>query len=554
LANALANRTANYTPGSLLSQDNVWIEQVDEIKSLLRSYGCHSEVEMLQNYDLAYNLATYLLVSSETRPRTCVSQAKQLLQHAETSALTVLESTKPPQDNTKDVETTKKQQLAEREAVPIRVNLAYANLLLGGESNEKEALRTFLTCVMEGGKKKIKSGMEGNSLAVSSNNLALLRDGKESVFDVLKRIPEVTSGSVCEDGGKSGKGNTAGVTSIPLVGATPQQVRTVLYNRALQLAKMGSVGACLETLAVLRASLGVSYRGDNVESSEKKTPGSPKSKGKKKKGVVKSESSEISLAAQDVPTAKPSSEVEAIAWNARADLVESELRRVVAADGSKAEDIVNSAISSLDLAENGSAANDDAVGALSYTKAQLLLHTAALSSGQTKSQPLITSLESLPPLIQSCPGTSVTLASLYGTPHKDESTSRSLEIMSSLGDDVPARLAMAEFHIERNSYEEAIKLLESILDEGDSVTTDQLMSATALLVQAFSYIDPEKASDYAEALQEACSEAEVDGEELELMEIPRFAKKALGGEAAATSSKVRKMITSAGGKRGASHR
>jgi N-dimethylarginine dimethylaminohydrolase len=126
--------------------------------------------------------------------------------------------------------------------------------------------------------------------------------------------------------------------------------------------------------------------------------------------------------------------------------------------------------------------------------------------------------------------------------------------MSSLGDDVPARLAMAEFHIERNSYEEAIKLLESILDEGDSVTTDQLMSATALLVQAFSYIDPEKASDYAEALQEACSEAEVDGEELELMEIPRFAKKALGGEAAATSSKVRKMITSAGGKRGASHR
>ncbi|KAL3767897.1 hypothetical protein ACHAWO_001793 [Cyclotella atomus] len=556
LANALANRSANYTPGSLLSSknDTPWIEQVDEITSLLQSYGTSAantnEEDMLQNYDLAYNLATYLLISSDARPRSSVIQAKRLLQHAEKSASTVLESSnQPPQDVGVEEDAKKQQQklIAEKEAMPIKVNLAYAHLLLGGEENNKEALRTYLTCFMEGNKKGAasKGGIEANLLAAASNNLALLRDGKESVFDVLKRIPAASSCSVSEETVKGGK-SAGGVTSIPLVGATPQQVRTVLFNRALQLAKMGNAGGCLETLAVLRASLEIAYRGDD-EGEGKKTPGSPKSNGKKKKSVGKSESNDVSVSLQDVPTARPSSDVEAIAWNARADWVESELRRVVASDEKKPDDIVRSAISNLDKAEMGSGSGDEAAGALSFMKTQLVLHSA-VSNGQTKPQPLIESLQSLPPLVQSSPGTTVTLASLHGVLHKEESTSRSVEIMSSLGDDIPAKLAMAEFYLERNRYDDATKQLESILDENESATTNQLMSATALLVQALSYIDPEKANDYAESLREACGEVEANGEELESMEIPRSAKKA--GEASASTSKVRKMIASAGGKRG----
>ena len=587
ISNALANRIANYTPGSTtlfgdnrMEEKEVWVETVSEVKNLLQRYYNQEtynqgdrDTTMLQNYDLAYNLATYLLITADARSKSDLGLSARLLADAEASALTILEPTSTANDESKnDTEQDAiKKARAEKEALPIQINLAYAQLLQGGDTNEKEALRRYLTCIMgsssqkKGAAKSNSSSVEGNLVATASNNLALLRDGKESVFDILKRIPDVSSGSVREDGGSvhNGKGNTGSssstVSSIPLTGATPQQIRTVLFNRALQYAKMGNVGGCLEALAVLRASLEISYRGDDESGDgrgNKKAPGSPKSKGKKKKGVNKSESSDISIERDDVPAAKPASEVETIAWNARADWVESELRRVVAAaassDDKKPEDIINDAISYLDSAMKSNA-NDEAAGALSLMKAQLQLYNAAVTNGQTKPQPLISSLESLPPLIQSCPGTTVTLASLHGSVSKDDGTARGLEIMSSLGDGIPAQLALAEFHLERNQYDEAIKLLEGILDQKDLATTEQVMSATALVVQALSYSDPEKANDYAETLREACGEdTEMDGEELEAMEIPRFAKKA--GEAAASSSKVRKMIASSGGKRGAGHR
>eukprot|EP00984_Skeletonema_dohrnii_P025748 scaffold14936_cov78-Skeletonema_dohrnii-CCMP3373.AAC.1 len=141
---------------------------------------------MLQNYDLAYNLATYMLVSSDARSQSQVVQAKSLLEQAEKSALTILESSSPAEEDddedgdtdpaNDDEEKQKMLLLAETEAGPIRANLALANVLLGGEDNEMDALRTYLTLLT----KTVKSGTEqGNLLATSSNNLALLRDGKE---------------------------------------------------------------------------------------------------------------------------------------------------------------------------------------------------------------------------------------------------------------------------------------------------------------------------------------------------------------------------------------
>lgn len=596
LANALANRTANYTAGSLLlSNDNSsWVEKVEEIVSLLQSYGTEDispvskegEQDILQNYDLAYNLATYLLVSSDARSRRSIAQAKRLLTHAEKSALTLLESTSSPNndeddnaDLTEEERTNKQQsrkqqqqqqqQLAEKEAMPIRANIAYANVLLGGEENEKDAMRTFLTCLMEGTKQKKNKGgaggVEANLLAAASNNLAFLRDGKESVFDVLKRIPTACSSSVSEDGG-AGKGG-GGTSAVPLVGATPQQVRTVMFNRSLQLAKMGNASGCLEALAVLRASLKISYRGDDAGEKESKASAensSPKrnAKGKKKKAAVTTESTndalnDISLIQQDVPTAQPSSDVEAVAWNARADWVESELRKTIGSDNKKPDDIINSAIATLDSATKVSNVNDEAAGALAFMKAQILLHNSALTNGQTKPQLLIPTLESLPPLIQACPGTTVTMASLHGALHKDEYLSRSVEIMSSLGDDISARLAIAEFCLERYRFDDSLRLLEGVLDEEDVATTDQFMTATALIVRALSYTDPEKAEVYAETLREACTDSGLDGEKLEAMEIPMFAKKAVspgsGGRVANRSLTFRKISASTGSKQGPNH-
>lgn len=539
LSNALANRIANYTPGSLLQEDGTsmvsWLEEDESVRQLIESYGegGEDEEEMLQNYDLAYNLATYLLVSSDARSQSQVVQAKRLLEQAEKSALTILESSSPEEEEegkdgdadpaaVDDEEDAEKQLLAEREAGPIRANLALANILMGGEDNEMDALRTYLTLLTKAAK---SSGAEqGNLLATSSNNLALLRDGKESVFDVLKRIPITSSLSVSENGvsdsntSKKKKGKGGGVSTVPLVGATPQQVRTALFNRALLFAKMGNATGCTEALDVLRASLLVSYHGDGSKAG--RSGFATSGKGKKKKTPASSD---------DVPTARPSSDAEIAAWKAQADWLESELVRISDAKDKSSDDILQGAIESLDKVMNTSAS-----GALSHTKSQLLLHKEALTNPELNVDGVIGALESLPLPVQTCPGTKVALASLYGSSNNDE---KAEQLLSDLGNDI----ALAEFRLERGQYEQAVDLLEGILEEQGS---NAPMEIKAMLVKALSYTDPEQAEDIAQSLLEVTS-AELDGEKLEAMEIPRFAKKA--GD---SSSKVRKTIAATGGGKG----
>jgi signal recognition particle subunit SRP72 len=559
LSNALANRIANYTPGSMLQNDGTskvsWLEQDESIRQLIQSYGednnsCgddndDEEMNMLQNYDLAYNLATYMLLSSDGRSQSQVVQAKRLLEHAEKSALTILDSTSPEEEEEDgegeeeegapvDVDNDEKQQkmvlLAEREAGPIRANLALANILLGGEENEMAALRTYLTLLTKASKEAGAAAEQGNLLATVSNNLALLRDGKESVFDVLKRIPITSSLSVSEDvtsnGGKKkkGKGGSGGggVSIVPLVGATPQQVRTALFNRALLLAKMGNTTGCTEALEVLRASLLVSYHGDN--STANKNIFGKKGKGKKK----------ITPATEDdVPTARPCSDAEIAAWKAQADWLESELVRISESTDKNSADIIDSAIANLDKAINTSGSTDG-LGALSYTKSQLLLHRAVLADADSAAPSIIDAIESLPLPVLSCPGTKVTLASLYGSSNDD---AKAEQLLSDLGDDI----ALAEFRLERGQYQQAVELLESILDEQGS---DAPMGVRAMLVKALSYTDPAQAEEVAQSLLNYIP-VELDGEELESMEIPRFAKRT--GD---SSSKVRKTIAATGGGKG----
>lgn len=548
LSNALANRIANYTPGSMLQEDGTlmvsWLEEDESVRQLISSYGNEKgeeeeeeEEEMLQNYDLAYNLATYMLVSSDARSQSQVVQAKRLLEQAEKSALTILESSSPDEEEDKDEDDDtdpaavdekeeEKQLLAEREAGPIRANLALANILLGGEDNDMDALRTYLTLLT----KAAKSGTEqGNLLATASNNLALLRDGKESVFDVLKRIPITSSLSVSENGGgvsdsnaagsKKKKGKGGGVSTVPLVGATPQQVRTALFNRALLFAKMGNATGCTEALDVLRASLLVSYHGDGSKAG--RSGFATSGKGKKKKKTPTS--------ADDVPTARPSSDAEIAAWKAQADWLESELVRISESKDKNPDDILQGAIESLDKAMKTGAS-----GVLSHTKSQLLLHKEALANPELNVDGVIGALESLPLPVQSCPGTKVALASLYGSSNNVE---KAEQLLSDLGNDI----ALAEFRLERGQYEQAVDLLEGIFEEQGS---DAPMEIKAMLVKALSYTDPEQAEDVAQSLLEATS-VELDGEKLEAMEIPRFAKKA--GD---SSSKVRKTIAATGGGKG----
>lgn len=627
LSNALANCIANYTPGSNLPcsfpKKTPWLENDDTLKQLLSTYGkttptttssssASSNAEnLLQNYDLAYNLGTYLLVSSEMRSQSQLLQAKNLLEHAEVSALTILDSSSSsPSTEAEEKDAIEKarlqqQQLAEREANPIRANLALSKMLLGGTTNEMDALRTYLTLITKAMSNKSKGGkkgaaaaaVEGNLLAISSNNLAVLRDGKESLFDMLKRIPVTSSHSVSEDGqgdniARKGGKEKASATVVPLVGATPHQVRTALYNRALLYAKMGNVTSCLEALNVLRASLLISYHGDESEKNKlvneegsSRIGSSPKrAKGKKKlKGsVVASTTSSGEIEEKDLPTAKPASMVEAVAWNALTKLLESQLYKKSESKDVSPNDILDDAIEQLGLMEENHSQREDAgdisssecvgVGVLPYTMSQLMLHKATMNNPPQQSkeatQPLIEALESLPRVMKSFPGVTISLASLHASLPENQVKNETVErTLSSLGNDSHAKLATATFHISRRQYAAAVKLLQEIVDEGvgnDSDDTSLVIEAMALLAKALSYTDPQKAEEYSVLLQDAIEfrakgdmevGPDLNGELLETMDIPRFAKKAsdrsAGGvndQGEGSSSKVRKMIAATGGK------
>ena len=633
LSNALANNTANHTPGSSLGLINKsWVEDCDAFQRLLNDTdkyygngdddgdGDGGENNMLQNYDLAYNLATYLLITGDGRNSSSIVKAKKVLEAAESSALTILESSStahehdsPPQAQDGLTPTTVEEQaarkkklqqqqqqqaLAEREAGPIRANLALAKLLLGGQQNETEALRAYLTIVTKhatslklsksnkkGGGNVSSTVVEGNLLATASNNLAVLRDGKESMFDVMKRIPTTSALSVSEEnsnvnvGGKSsdkhnkGKSNSATTSASassmsmvpPLVGATPQQVRIALFNRALLYAKMGNVNGCMQVLEVLRASLLVSYHGDDVKKSD--APSSPKrgggggsNKGKKNKGsasssVVGGQGSDV-----HVPTAKPASASEISAWNARANWLESEVHRIAQTKdttSSSSSGILDKAIANLDRAiKNASGNDDDEEVVLAFTKAQLSLHKMMVNNPKMTEASIVETLESLPASIQSLPGTIVTVALLHDTAaSSSSSTNKGESILKSLGDGIQAKLAMAEYQMmSKGNYKAAVELLTGIVEE------DGNLEATAMLVKALSYTDPSKAEDYVGVLHDAVAEgnnngSEMDGEALESMDIPRFAKlsgvsgsTASGGEGGSSSNKVRKMIAATGGK------
>ena len=580
LSNALANKISNYTykgtssvanssGGSEYEKPSTWLEDNEILQQLLTSYGQSTNntsdtSDVLQNYDLAYNLATYLLLSKVEHSTSNLLIAKSLLEYAEKSALTIFqpsstddETTTLDEEEEKVNEEVKRQQqqvVAQREANPIQANLALSKLLLGGTTNENEAMRTYLTLVTKfamakktnkGGKGSTAvSAGEGNLMAISSNNLAVLRDGKESVFDVVKRLPttsslSVSDGNVTSGGGKGGgkdKSSTSS-SSVPLVGATPQQVRVALYNRAVLYIKMKNVTGCLDTLRVLRSSLHVSYHGDD-ENTKKDAPQSPKKKGKKKKGALAGDNV--------IPTAKPASNAEVLAWEARTDLLESELYRISESKDKSYDDILNSAIDKLDKALQDDTTSS---GVLEFTKAQLLLHKAMVNNPSSSKdvQPLIDALDSLPSSIKSCPGVIATLASLHASLNKDGGSSE--QLLSSLGNTIPAKLAMAEYKMDQGQYDDAVELLQGIVDEGSGG-----IEATALLVKALSYTDPTKAEEYVEELQLAMegvvsgggSGDVMDGEALESMDIPRFAKKELS--TSGSSTKVRKMIAATGGK------
>ncbi len=167
LPNALANCIANHTPGVVA--DRVWLEDNANLHWLLEDGGGGDDiggpttttmmtnavaVAAMQNYDLAYNLAMYLLVMRASRPRSSVVDVTNLLVRAERWATSIVDE---GDDAVSDP------RLSEHESNPIRANLVMARLILRGKENTTEAHRACLTLLAGlGGSLSSVGGRGGN--------------------------------------------------------------------------------------------------------------------------------------------------------------------------------------------------------------------------------------------------------------------------------------------------------------------------------------------------------------------------------------------------------
>ena len=81
---------------------------MEDCNSLQQLFDDSSDIdsEMPQNYDLAYNLTTYLLIAADERNSSSILKATKPLEVAESSVFIIVKSlnASPPQDDRNDEE------------------------------------------------------------------------------------------------------------------------------------------------------------------------------------------------------------------------------------------------------------------------------------------------------------------------------------------------------------------------------------------------------------------------------------------------------------------
>uniref|UniRef100_A0A7S1ZNJ0 Signal recognition particle subunit SRP72 n=1 Tax=Ditylum brightwellii TaxID=49249 RepID=A0A7S1ZNJ0_9STRA len=559
-ANVMALSVANHSV-SILQND-------EEEEGLVQQILNKQHDDGVVSYDLLYNIATHLLLRSTSTSD--VRKALVLLDKAKDECVRSLQDDYDQVDDddedhddeegdaAEDVDKEAKKQNdmeaeLNKETAPIRANKALGLLLLGGDENCQNAKRLYEKLVSSssttgGG----NNGVNNAALVAASNNLALVQ--RESLFDSWKRMPHFNQSS-------SDKKKDSAAFKTPMT--TPMQTRIILYNRAILLYKMGKVSEANQVLFTLKkvlkqSSLSVSGGSDGNKARKKK----------KKGGGTSSSLDDNEIG--DAPPAPPSTNADILFWNAKITILESELLRKEDRVN-ESEKSIQECLSSLkEHLKNNKKGGDDIV--LEYTLAMLLLYQAQLKEDEDnndeksndKIQSYIQILSSLPPKIHSKPGVIATLASLYNLMGDTEKASSLLEETSSTsGGGIHAAkvVAMGDFKFQLGLYQDAADLYESFLqqheeeggDDGDE--DNDIMVVTAKLVRALSFVDEEKAEEYAARLpligggdyeddseeedEEEENAAMLDGEELEGMDIPRISKK-IGG-------KGKRAILSGGG-------
>jgi len=560
MTNAIAVLIANSSPPTssstiLQSLSNTTEEGLDQTiqNSLKKSL---SKKDQTYSYELAYNYATHLLLTSSSLSQT--KKAIELLTDAEQECTKRDDDIETGGNEEDEEERQKREEEIQRNVMPVQANLALGKLMC---SDWNGAARGYLQLVISGKQQRngigVMSHGGGGALMAAENNLAVLnlkRGSSCSVFDLLKKVPNVAYDGI--DGSTNNAYNNSGLSRT-----TPNQVRILLYNRALLLYKMAKFAECKSVLNHLTKALSTDaeqhYQEQQKVNAKKKKRKKGKGGGRSGDGESIVENANLQQNQQQKATAAllpapPMNEAYQILWQSRIALLESEIVRSQEGDAAcnDADVIVGKMIETVTIALKTASRNknsDTQEKILEYALAELTLHNfhkMTTKSSITKScntsdiapeeyqKEMISVLENLPGSIRSRPATIATLSALYGNLGMDDKLANVLDTTSGSG---MAQKSLADFKLRLGSYEEAVSLYESIIlavKEGKmSLSDPDVLECNVGLVKALSYYDVQRAVELASTVllkagksTDRDHENELDGEALELMDIPRLSK------------------------------
>jgi len=564
LTNALAVQISNMSIATNQNQHSSEAQNLIEEKAMSKMKKIEAGNNNDNNnddylYEVVYNTATHHILQSSSHAQT--KKAIDWLMIAE-------QKCKDEYSYEGDDGDDEEKKTLMNNIMPIQANIALGKMQLGDLNG---STRSYLELVLSS--KKIheydSSFTGGGALLTADNNLAVLNSRRGtscSVFDLLKRLPDLNAVAV---------DNTKGTDGVRKV--TPNQIRIILYNRAILFYKMNKYTECKSVLVSLKKSL------SNLGNNDSHFKNGTKKKRKKGKNVKSTEEQQgqqitnidmnMNMDNHGIPPAPPSSDAEIMLWESRIALLENEINTSKKNnDTTKNSDSDNNGIidqiNRIKFALEKATAKGEQKYVLEYALAEMMLFQAQkviddtttnnnnndpMSSKDVQSQ-YATILEELPLSLRKRPATIATLCSLYGRLGMDDKVEKMMEtkdegIEDDDDDDNNNNLVeykeLADFKLRLGMYREAAKIYESILEELEkgnvSLNEDEEMECKAGLVKAMSYFDIERAVAYAEqsSLFDDDNESEeIDGEELEAMEIPQLSKGSSG------SNRMRKLLGS----------
>jgi tetratricopeptide (TPR) repeat protein len=416
-------------------------------------------------YEMVYNYATYQLLTSNSLNHT--KKALRLLSIAHDEC------------NTQMID-EEDQIIKAKNIMPIQANIALGHIQCGDWNS---AIRSYIELSVAS-KKLLEANPNfnpGGALLVAENNLVTISSRKgNSSDDLLQKIPDVSFDAI--DNKRIGVKKT-----------TPNQIRLILFNRALLLYKMSKVSEAKRVLSCLRASV------DNKIIDH----------GKKKKNKT---------ASLGIFDASPCTDDEKLMWKVRISLLEAEINR---------DDSIFSELES--LVTNALSHEESAV--LEYSLAELKLYQCQkeLQSHENRKKMstedvekrIISVLESLPKSIFHRPATTATLCVLYG------SLGMEMKMEKMLSDSTETtQKSVADFKLRLGQFKDAAAIYENILnlkqEEAISLSNGEFMECAAGLVKALSYFDIDRSIEFSNQFD--VNYDSIVGDDLEAMEVPRLSK------------------------------